>query len=246
MNTVLLAYFFSLSIAYLWLLETEKQKTAIGYQALQFFLQSAIPFAYWILFFPVKMWIVPFVLIVLLTFFKISSRWVCLPPPLFAFLTFLAGAFFAAIILRKITASNTSVQHFQMFLNNVEKWWHLPAGTITHTLFHLTALMWIVWGGTAFVRSILHPFASTQKTIPGEEWQRGKVIGNLERLLIYFLVQLNLPAMVTLIVGLKAVARFKQLEEREFAEYFLIGTLSSLLFALGIAFGAYYLAKALG
>jgi hypothetical protein len=36
-----------------------------------------------------------------------------------------------------------------------------------------------------------------------------------------------------LVVAAKSLARFKALEDREFAEYFLIGTLASLLLALG-------------
>jgi hypothetical protein len=34
------------------------------------------------------------------------------------------------------------------------------------------------------------------------------------------------------VVAAKSLARFKALEDREFAEYFLVGTLASLLLAL--------------
>ncbi len=64
----------------------------------------------------------------------------------------------------------------------------------------------------------------------------GKLISNLERLLIYFFVQVHQPGIITLVVGLKALARFKKLEEQPFAEYFLIGTLAGLMLAVVIAF----------
>ncbi len=38
-------------------------------------------------------------------------------------------------------------------------------------------------------------------------------------------------------VAAKALARFRGLEERDFAEYFLIGTLASLLVALAVGVG---------
>jgi hypothetical protein len=40
-----------------------------------------------------------------------------------------------------------------------------------------------------------------------------------------------------LIVAAKALARFRGLEDRDFAEYFLIGTLASLLHAVAVGVG---------
>lgn len=103
-------------------------------------------------------------------------------------------------------------------------------------LIHLTALVWLLWGSTALVRGLLKPLTQDQAEISSDELNRGKMIGNLERLLIYLFVQVHQPGLITLVVGLKALARFKKLEERHFAEYFLIGTLASLFLAALIAF----------
>lgn len=103
-------------------------------------------------------------------------------------------------------------------------------------LVHTVGLGWIIWGGTYFVRSLLAPILTPSQKVPAEEFRRGKLIGNLERVLLYLFIQINLYSLITIVVGLKAVARFKQMDEREFAEYFLIGTLASLLIACIIAF----------
>ncbi|MEX2365403.1 MAG: hypothetical protein WD601_02270 [Pseudohongiellaceae bacterium] len=57
----------------------------------------------------------------------------------------------------------------------------------------------------------------------------GRVIGMLERWLIYLvLVVAQTFNVIALILAAKGIARFQQLEEREFAEYVLIGTLASM------------------
>jgi hypothetical protein len=67
----------------------------------------------------------------------------------------------------------------------------------------------------------------------------GRVIGMLERAFAYAGVLLGHPETAALIVALKSVARFPEFQGkngRRFAEYFLIGTLLSLLVALGVAY----------
>ncbi|PYP70982.1 MAG: hypothetical protein DMD41_13700 [Gemmatimonadetes bacterium] len=64
------------------------------------------------------------------------------------------------------------------------------------------------------------------------EVSRGRMIGILERAIALTLVLLGQYGALGLIIAAKSLARFKALEDREFAEYFLIGTLASLLLAL--------------
>ena len=63
----------------------------------------------------------------------------------------------------------------------------------------------------------------------------GATIGVLERLLIVALVMTNSAAAVGFVVAAKTLARFKQLDDRQFAEYYLLGTLASVSIALGSA-----------
>jgi uncharacterized protein DUF3307 len=60
----------------------------------------------------------------------------------------------------------------------------------------------------------------------------GLYIGWLERFLVLTAVAVQSPAMVGLILTGKSIARFTELKEAKFAEYFLIGTFLSITLAL--------------
>ncbi len=68
--------------------------------------------------------------------------------------------------------------------------------------------------------------------IDRREYNAGRVIGMLERGIIYIAVLNNQFSAIGLIMAAKGFARFRQLEERRFAEYVLIGTLLSALLAV--------------
>ncbi|GAB4328554.1 MAG: hypothetical protein Kow0037_02980 [Calditrichia bacterium] len=68
-----------------------------------------------------------------------------------------------------------------------------------------------------------------------QQYNRGRVIGFLERTAVYFLVFFGQYATIGLLLTAKGITRYKKLEERDFAEYFLIGTLLSTLTAGGLA-----------
>jgi hypothetical protein len=62
----------------------------------------------------------------------------------------------------------------------------------------------------------------------------GEVIGILERLVTFSLARAGgLPA-VGFVIAAKAAARFPEFKDKAFAEYFLIGTLTSVGLALGL------------
>ena len=73
--------------------------------------------------------------------------------------------------------------------------------------------------------------------------QLGATIGVLERLLIATFVLTGSSAAVGFVVAAKTLARFKQLDDRDFAEYYLLGTLASVAVAVGSGLAA---AAALG
>ncbi len=60
----------------------------------------------------------------------------------------------------------------------------------------------------------------------------GATIGIIERLLISALVLASGLLAIGLVVAAKTLARFKQLDDRDFAEYYLLGTLASVTFAV--------------
>jgi hypothetical protein len=62
----------------------------------------------------------------------------------------------------------------------------------------------------------------------------GAVIGFLERALTLTFVLAGQYTALGLILTAKSIARHEELKDRHFAEYYLIGTLSSVLFAVMI------------
>ena len=71
--------------------------------------------------------------------------------------------------------------------------------------------------------------------IDKSEYNAGRVIGILERVLIYYFVLNAQFAAIGLVLAAKSFTRFKELEKREYAEYVLVGTLSSTLLAIMVA-----------
>jgi hypothetical protein len=62
----------------------------------------------------------------------------------------------------------------------------------------------------------------------------GRVIGVLERLLIFMGLTASSWEILAGVVALKTVARYSKLDEQNKAEYFLIGSLASILWAVVI------------
>lgn len=75
-----------------------------------------------------------------------------------------------------------------------------------------------------------------------DRMRTGRLIGSLERLLVTALLVLGQYSSIALVFTAKSIARFKQLENRDFAEYYLFGTLLSA----SVAVGAFVLMKFFG
>ena len=100
-----------------------------------------------------------------------------------------------------------------------------------------TASLYVCGRGIVVVRAVLELPAlqmrrDEDRNAGAVDIARGRTIGVLERALAVTLVLLGQYGALGLIVAAKSLARFKALEDREFAEYFLIGTLASLLLGL--------------
>ena len=87
------------------------------------------------------------------------------------------------------------------------------------------------------------PVASPMHPAPAPPGRVGEAIGIIERLLIVTFVLAGAEAAIGLVIAAKTLARFKQLDDRDFAEYYLLGTLASVAIASISAFAA---AAALG
>jgi len=64
-----------------------------------------------------------------------------------------------------------------------------------------------------------------------------RLIGNVERALFFLLVLEGAYEFIGLIIAVKPLARLRELGDRDYAEYVLMGTLLSLLAAVVVALG---------
>jgi hypothetical protein len=84
--------------------------------------------------------------------------------------------------------------------------------------------------GTSIAASVEHPARSI---VDVEEYNRGRLIGNLERIVLTIVIAGGSYAALAFLVAAKGVVRSGEFQnDRDFAEYFLIGSLSSVLVAL--------------
>jgi hypothetical protein len=106
--------------------------------------------------------------------------------------------------------------------------------TVKKGIFYFTGLVLLVNEVNAIIRCVLEylkmePFnAGNRNTLIDKgELDRGKIIGVVERVLFYFFVITNNYASIAFILTAKGLTRFKELDDKHFAEYVLIGTLLS-------------------
>lgn len=113
-------------------------------------------------------------------------------------------------------------------------------GTVEAIAF-LAGLAFAIGGGTVFIRGLLaqagkSPSESDAKKSPTqEEYGVGRIIGDLERTLIFLMALQGQLDAAGLVLAAKSIARFKEFESQDFAEYYLLGTLSSTLWAILVA-----------
>lgn len=103
------------------------------------------------------------------------------------------------------------------------------------TFYVYVAVFAFTWsGGSAIVVAALATLgpAPVTQSVEGGIAGSGRVIGGLERTLTLIMILLGQWAAIVLLITAKSFARFEELKERRFAEYYLIGTLTSLLVAI--------------
>jgi hypothetical protein len=106
-------------------------------------------------------------------------------------------------------------------------------------LLWILAYIWVCWGGAVIIRKFLN-YIADQKGISGHSspaqdhtiQKTGYYIGILERMLILTFVLCDSLTAVAFVFTAKSIARFNELNNREFAEYYLVGTLSSTALAI--------------
>ncbi|MFL5778313.1 MAG: DUF3307 domain-containing protein [Chloroflexota bacterium] len=80
-----------------------------------------------------------------------------------------------------------------------------------------------------------HPSTTPERAGSAPPERVGEAIGILERLVIVVLMLTGAEAAIGLVIAAKTIARFRQLDDRDFAEYYLLGTLGSVAVAVSSA-----------
>lgn len=108
----------------------------------------------------------------------------------------------------------------------------LPWAAITVGAVYVAAFAFAHEGGNAIVRGVLPADGPESE---GDDLEAGSLIGSLERWIVLLLGLAGRWESVALVLAAKSIARFEELKERPFAEYFLVGTLASVLVAMVLA-----------
>lgn len=106
----------------------------------------------------------------------------------------------------------------------------LPWEEISTVAVYAAAFAFAHKGGNAIVRAVLPE--DSPESEHETDLEVGYLIGSLERWIILLLGLAGLWEAVAIVVAVKSIARFEELKQRPFAEYFLVGTLTSVLVAI--------------
>ena len=95
-------------------------------------------------------------------------------------------------------------------------------------------------GGNFVCKWVLRLSETTAPPETGEKitLRAGRVIGVLERILIFAGLTVSSWEILAGVIALKTVARYSKLDEQNRAEYFLIGSLASILWAVLVTVSA--------
>jgi hypothetical protein len=99
---------------------------------------------------------------------------------------------------------------------------------------YATLALLLTLGGNFVCKWVLRLSATAPPPETGEKitLRAGRVIGVLERILIFAGLTVSSWEILAGVIALKTVARYSKLDEQNRAEYFLIGSLASILWAV--------------
>jgi len=162
-----------------------------------------------------------------------DRAWTPLPAALFLadqaahLVVLLAGASVLLVGQPTLSAWRNAVQAIGGHLLPVSH--QVPALIVLVVLLDLAIIN--IRGGFFLVGTLLAPRGFAAGSEPGPE-RVGATIGILERLIVCVLVLAGQAAAIGFVIAAKTLARFRQLDDRHFAEYYLVGTLASVTLAL--------------
>ncbi len=162
-----------------------------------------------------------------------DRAWTPLPAALFLadqaahFIVFIAGASVLLLGEPTLAAWQDAVQAIGGRLLPVDQ----PETALIVAVILVDLAIINIRGGLFMVGTLLAPHGPAAGSDPGPA-RVGATIGVLERLIVCALVLSGQAAAIGFVIAAKTLARFRQLDDRHFAEYYLVGTLASVTLAL--------------
>ncbi|GAP21809.1 hypothetical protein LTAR_02026 [Leptolinea tardivitalis] len=160
-----------------------------------------------------------------------------------------------AVLFSIFFSPRISLNFNTQFLDQIRDWMKYSSIFSVVPKFGIYKLSLILFGlllvsneVNLLIRSCFHTFGLiSTKTSPREtkyllkpvdtkELNAGRVIGILERIIMYSMILGGSAGSIGFVLAAKAFTRFRELDERAFAEYILVGTLLSTFFAVMVAY----------
>jgi len=119
-----------------------------------------------------------------------------------------------------------------------ESRWTLPPDLHAPLILLAGLILATLAGGPALTYLMTrYKEAAPRKGLP----DAGRMIGLLERVLIFFMVQIDQPAGIGFLIAAKSILRFDTAsQDQKASEYVIVGTLASFAWALAVAYGTQY------
>lgn len=143
------------------------------------------------------------------------------------FILFLVDQVLHILLILVVCFTFQLEEHTSFIYGKLMEWNHFRELVIYVLIFA------IIWDpASVFIKNLFQYLDRSNSGIAAdEEPQIGRIIGKLERLIISILILCDQFGAVGFVLTAKSIARFKQLEDRNFAEKYLVGTLTSTVIA---------------
>jgi hypothetical protein len=106
----------------------------------------------------------------------------------------------------------------------------IPSWSLEKSLWIIVVYLAAVFGGAVLITRVLAWL--TEQPHQEKERRLSNAIGIMERLILITLVVADAIGAMGFVLAAKSLARYQELNNREFAEYYLVGTLTSFSLAL--------------
>ncbi|HAX52957.1 DUF3307 domain-containing protein [Muricomes intestini] len=145
----------------------------------------------------------------------------------YKFTSFIVDQILHILIIVSVSFIFSLNTHISFIFRNLMQW-NLFENLIIYFLIFV-----IIWDPAAVFIKKLFLYINAQDSNIGDnnDPQIGRIIGKLERVMISSLVLCGQLGAIGFVLTAKSIARYKQLEDKDFAEKYLVGTLTSATIA---------------